>query len=128
MLVARLDTIRRQRDPELREAVMHAARGEVAESLAILDRRGDIREVADIEQRRKQIAREYVAAHAVRGSVFWSVSPANDERRELNKAIRAELIARGHVNRRSDKNIRFWLAETSRAHSARSPTITKRAM
>ena len=96
MLVARLDTIRRQRDPELRQAVMHAARGEVAESLAILDRRGDIREVADIEQRRKQIAREYVAAHQS-GERVLVVSPANDERRELNKAIRAELIAHGHV-------------------------------
>ncbi len=97
MLVARLDTIRRQRDPELRQAVMHAARGEVAESLAILDRRGDIREVADIEQRRKQIAREYVAAHES-GERVLVVSPANDERRELNKAIRAELIARGHIS------------------------------
>jgi AAA domain len=97
MLVARLDTIRRQRDPELREAVMHAARGEVAESLAILDRRGDIREAADIEQRRKQIAHEYVAAHQS-GERVLVVSPANDERRELNKAMRAELIARGHVS------------------------------
>ncbi len=97
MLVARLDTIRRQRDPELREAVMHAARGEVAESLAILDRRGDFREVADIEQGRRQIAREYLAAHES-GERVLVVSPANDERRELNKAIRAELIARGHVN------------------------------
>jgi ATP-dependent exoDNAse (exonuclease V) alpha subunit len=97
MLVARLDTIRRQRDPELREAVMLAARGEVAESLAILDRRGDIREVADIEQRRKQIAREYVAAHES-GQRVLVVSPANDERRELNKAIRSELIVRGHIS------------------------------
>jgi len=58
MSVARLDTIRRQSDPELREAVMHAAKGEVAQSLAFLERRGDIREVGDPEQRRKQIARE----------------------------------------------------------------------
>ena len=98
MVVASLDTIRRQRDPELREAVTHAARGEVAESLAILDRRGGIREVANIDQRREQIAREYVAAHAS-GQRVLVVSPANDERRELNKAIRAELIARGHVSR-----------------------------
>ena len=76
---------------------MHAARDEVAESLAILERRGDIREVADIEQRREQIAREYVAAHAS-GQRVLVVSPANDGRRELNKAIRAELIARGHVD------------------------------
>ena len=87
MLVARLDTIRRQRDPELREAVTLASKGEIAESLAILERRGDIREVADIEQRRKQIAREYVAAHES-GQRVLVVSPANDERRELNKAIR----------------------------------------
>ncbi len=97
MLVARLDTIRRQRDPELRAAVTHAAKGEIAESLAILERRGDIREVADIEQRRRQIAREYLAAHES-GERVLVVSPANDERRELNKAIRTELIVRGHVS------------------------------
>ena len=97
MLITRLDTIRRQRDPELREAVMHAAKGEVAESLAILEHRGDIREVADLDQRRKQIAREYVAAHQS-GERVLVVSPANDERRELNRAIRAELIARGHIS------------------------------
>ena len=97
MLVARLDTIRRQRDPELREAVTLASKGEIAESLAILERRGDIREVADIEHRRKQIAREYVAAHEL-GQRVLVVSPANDERRELNKAIRSELIVRGHIS------------------------------
>ncbi|MGA8570167.1 MAG: MobF family relaxase, partial [Candidatus Binataceae bacterium] len=96
MLVARLDTIRRQHDPELRAAVMHAAKGEISESLKILERRNDIREVADIEQRRKQIAREYAAAHQS-GERVLVISPANDARRELNKAIRAELIARGHV-------------------------------
>jgi len=97
MLVARLDTIRRQHDPQLREAVMHAARGQVAESLAILERRGDIREVGDIDQRRREIAREYLGAHES-GERVLVVSPANEERRELNKAIRAELIARGHIS------------------------------
>jgi conjugative relaxase-like TrwC/TraI family protein len=97
MPAARLDTIRRQRDPELREAVMHAAKGQVAESLTILERRGDIREVRDIEHRRRQIAREYLAAHES-GERVLVVSPANDERRELNRTIRAELIARGHVD------------------------------
>ena len=74
MLVARLDTIRRQRDPELREAVMHAARGEIAESLAILTAAATSAKSRDIEQRRKQIAREYVAAHES-GSAFWSSAP-----------------------------------------------------
>jgi conjugative relaxase-like TrwC/TraI family protein len=96
MLIARLDTIRRQRDLELRQAVMHAAKGQVADSLAILERRGDIREVADSEQRRKQIARGYAAAHQS-GERVLAISPANDERRELNEAIRGELIAHGNV-------------------------------
>jgi conjugative relaxase-like TrwC/TraI family protein len=97
MLVACLDTIRRQCDRELREAVTLAARGEIAESLAILERRGDIREVADIEQRRKQIAREYVTAREA-GERVLVVSPANEMRRELNKAVRAEMIIRGHLS------------------------------
>jgi len=96
MTVARLDTIRRQRDPELRQAVERAANGEISESLLILEPRGDIREVADIKERRKQIARDYAAAHQA-GKRVLVVSPANDERRELNKAIRAELIAREQV-------------------------------
>ncbi len=97
MAVARLDTIRRQRDLELRQAVMHAARGEVAQTLAILERRGDIREVADIERRRKQIAREYAAAHE-RSERILVINPANRERREFNRAIREELIARGLID------------------------------
>jgi conjugative relaxase-like TrwC/TraI family protein len=103
MPVGRLDSIRRQRDPDLREAVMHAARGEVAKSLAILERRGDIREVRDPEQRRGQIAREYLVAHEA-GARVLVVSPANNERRELNKAIRAELIVRGQVDPRGQEH------------------------
>jgi conjugative relaxase-like TrwC/TraI family protein len=97
MLVARLDTIRRQRDPELREAVTLASKGDIARSLAILERRGDIREVADIEQRRNEIARGYVTAHES-GQRVLVVSPANRERRELNEAIRSQLIVRGHIS------------------------------
>src|SRR5712692_5431916 len=63
MPVARLDTIRRQRDPELRDAVTLASKGEIAESLAIFERRGDIREIADIAQRYRAIAQEYLVAH-----------------------------------------------------------------
>jgi conjugative relaxase-like TrwC/TraI family protein len=97
MLVARLDTIRRQRDIELRAAVTLASTGEIAESLAILERRGDIREIADVAQRRKAIAQEYLAAHEA-GQRVLVVSPANEERRELNQEIRATLIVRGHVD------------------------------
>jgi ATP-dependent exoDNAse (exonuclease V) alpha subunit len=98
MAVARLDTIRRQRDPELRQAVTHAAQGEIGAALAIFERRSDIREVADIGNRRKEIAREYTAAHHA-GERVLVVSPGNQERRELNTVIRAELIARGDIER-----------------------------
>ena len=37
------------------------------------------------------------AAHES-GQRVLVVSPANDERRELNKAIRSELIVRGHIS------------------------------
>jgi len=97
MVVARLDTIRRQREPELREAVTRAASGEIAESLAILHRRDHIREVPDFEERRAQIARDYATAHES-GQRVLVVSPANEERRKLNDAIRSELAARGHVS------------------------------
>ena len=97
MLIARLDTIRRQRDPELREAVTLASKGEIAQSLAILERRRDIREVADIDLRRKQIAKEYAAAHES-GQRVLVVSPANEERRQLNEAIRSALVVRGHIS------------------------------
>jgi conjugative relaxase-like TrwC/TraI family protein len=96
MVVARLDTIRRQRDPELREAVSRAANGQIAESLSILHRRGDIHEVGDFDERRSRIARDYVTAQES-GQRVLVVSPANEERRKLNEAIRAELISRGHV-------------------------------
>ena len=96
MVAARLDMIRRQRDPELREAVTRAASGEIAESLSILHRRGDIREVADFDERRAQIARDYATVQES-GQRVLLVSPANDERRKLNEAIRAELITRHHV-------------------------------
>jgi len=96
IVAARLDIIRRQRDPELREAVTRAASGEIAESLSILHRPGDIREVRDFDERRVQIARDYATAQES-GQRVLVVSPANEERRKLNQAIRAELVARGHV-------------------------------
>ncbi len=41
-------------------------------------------------------AREYLVAHEA-GEKVLVVSPANDERRQLNAAIRAALKERGHI-------------------------------
>ena len=110
MPVARLETIRRQLDPGLREAVTLASRGEIGEAIALLERQGRIREIVDPNERHAAIAREYLAAHEA-GEKVLVVSPANDERRQLNAAIRAALKEHGHIS--SDRT------RTDRARKAR---------
>jgi ATP-dependent exoDNAse (exonuclease V) alpha subunit len=97
MPVARLETIRRQLDPGLREAVTLASRGEVGQAIALLEQQGRIREMVDPNARHAAIAREYLVAHEACEKVLV-VSPANDERRQLNAAIRTALKERGHIS------------------------------
>ncbi len=96
MPVARLDTIRCQRNPELRRAVEYAAYGEVGNALAILAEQGKVLEFANEQTRYQEIAREYLRSHEV-GERVLVVSPGNDERRKLNQQIRNELKAHGHI-------------------------------
>lgn len=90
MAIARLETIRRQRDPGLRQSVVHVSSGRISEALSVLDQRGDIREIKGAKERYGAIAAEFVTAHRL-GERVLVVSPANEERRELNAAIRAAL-------------------------------------
>jgi len=96
MPVARLETIRRQLDPGLRQAVTFASRGDIGQAIALLEEQGRVREIIDPHERHAAIAREYLAAHEA-GERVLVVSPANDERRQLNAAIRAALKERGHI-------------------------------
>ncbi len=97
MPVARLDTIRRQRDPILREAVELAAKGESDGAFTLLEQHDRIREIQNPDVRYKSVADEYVAAHEA-GERVLVVSPANDERRQLNSAIRELLTRRSHIS------------------------------
>jgi conjugative relaxase-like TrwC/TraI family protein len=97
MAIARLETIRRQRDPGLRQSVVHLSSGRISEALAVLDQRGDIREITDTRERYRSIAPEYVTAHGL-GERVLVVSPANEERRELNAAIREALKQTNHIS------------------------------
>ena len=106
MPVARLDTIRRQRDPMLREAVELAAKGEIDRALALLEKHDRIREIQNPEVRYKSIAHEYVAAHEA-GERVLVVSPANDERRQLNSAIRELLKQRSHISAEGKEQVIF---------------------
>ena len=98
MNVGRLNVIRRQLDPELKRTVEHAARGDVREALRLLEERQRIWEAAVPEQRHRLIAADYLASHRADLRTLV-VSPANSERRELNREIREMLIEHGHISR-----------------------------
>jgi ATP-dependent exoDNAse (exonuclease V) alpha subunit len=106
MPAARLDTIRRQRDPILREAVELAAKGEIDRALTLLKKHDRICEIENPDVRYKSIAREYVAAHEA-GERVLVVSPANDERRQLNSAIHELLMRRSHISAEGKEQIIF---------------------
>jgi hypothetical protein len=88
MPVARLDTIRRQRNPELRRAVERA----------VLD-------FADHQTPYEAIAREYLRSHEHRGRVLV-VRPTNDERRKSTSESGTNPRL-GATSRRPDTTLRF---------------------
>jgi ATP-dependent exoDNAse (exonuclease V) alpha subunit len=98
MTTARLDTIRRQRDPALRQAVGLAAKGKTDEAVRRLDQQGRVSEIPERDRRYATIARAY-ADGVEAGESVLVVSPANDERTALNTVIRTEMQARGYVAR-----------------------------
>ena len=93
MKTAQLDQIVRQKDAELRQAVEHLSRGEVAEGIALLEQQGRVTEIVDPQKRIAAIARNYAASP----NNTLVVSPDNASRREINKAIRSELQGLGIV-------------------------------
>ena len=93
MKTAELDQIVRQKDTELRKAVEHLSRGEVAEGVALLEQQGRVTEIADPRQRIASIAKAYAASP----DNTLIVSPDNASRRAINQAVRAELQALGVV-------------------------------
>jgi conjugative relaxase-like TrwC/TraI family protein len=96
MAVAELNVIRRQRDPELKQAVELAARGKPAEALELLQGQQRVHEIADANERYQKIAANFLLGHQA-GQTTLVVSPGNDERRTLNQTIRETLVAHGHV-------------------------------
>lgn len=93
MSTAKLDQIVRQRDPELKKAVECLARGDISQGISALQTQRRIREVADPNERVREIAREF----AQNPTNTLVVSPDNASRRELNNAIRSELQSKGIV-------------------------------
>jgi len=93
MRTAHLDEIIRQKDLELKEAVVQLSRGEVREGIHNLDRQGRVQEISNREERLEAIAREY--ARQPQGTLV--VSPDNQSRRELNHLIHDALQQKGQI-------------------------------
>ena len=93
MQTFRLDQIVRQKDEHLKQAVERMAAGRISESLSLLDEQKRIHQFANRQERFRAIARNYVS-NSVNTLV---ISPDNESRRELNRAIRDEVRAAGHL-------------------------------
>ena len=89
MQTSRLDRIIRQKDPALREAVQHLAKGETIEGIKMLADQGRITEIADPNERIAAIARDY-AANPEKTII---VSPDNRSRQLINQAVRCQGLA-----------------------------------
>jgi ATP-dependent exoDNAse (exonuclease V) alpha subunit len=103
--VAHLTEIVRQRDPALKDVVRQLSNGDVGRAMHALDQQGRIHEVADPQERYRDIAREY--AKSPHGTLV--VSPDNHSRMELNQVIHRELQRTGHVDGQ-DQTMRVLIA------------------
>jgi hypothetical protein len=94
MSTAELAQIIRQKDPDLRTAVEHLARGDIRGGITALRHQGRVTEIGNPTERMRAIATDY-AEHPGNTLV---VSPDNASRRQLNEAIRSELQSKGIVS------------------------------
>ena len=91
----RLDTIVRQQDEGLRQAVRSLANRDVREAVTLLERQGRIKEVVDPVERMRIVADDYRS----KPESTLVVSPDNASRQALNQVIRTGLQQDGWVDR-----------------------------
>ena len=91
MQTSKLDTIMRQKDPELLRAVQYLATNETEKGIALLSQQGRVTELAGAPERIAAIARDYAA----RPENTLIVSPDNRSRQQINEAVRGELLKVG---------------------------------
>ncbi|MBV8360834.1 MAG: AAA family ATPase, partial [Deltaproteobacteria bacterium] len=96
LAVAQLTTIRRQQDPELRKVVELTANERIAEAIDLLTEQKRVTAIPNTAARYERIAADYLDAYEA-GQRALVISPANDERRALNQAIRERLVAHRYV-------------------------------
>ena len=91
MQTSKLDTIMRQKDPELLRAVQYLATNETEKGIALLSQQGRVTEQASAPERIAAIARDYAA----KPENTLIVSPDNRSRQQINEAMRVELLRAG---------------------------------
>jgi conjugative relaxase-like TrwC/TraI family protein len=91
MQTSKLDTIMRQKDPELLRAVQYLATNETEKGIALLSQQGRVTELAGATERIAAIARDYAA----RPENTLIISPDNRSRQQINEAVRGELLKAG---------------------------------
>lgn len=113
MKTARMEEIQRQKDPDLKKAVEHAARGETSSSLS---RIAEITEIADNTERRAAVAAAYVELRPEDRDKTIIVSGTNEARREINQMVR-ESIGTAGQGREVDTLIRRDTTQAERRFS-----------
>jgi len=93
MEIAHMDQIQRQKNPELKIAVEHAAKGDTTRSLENISH---VEEIKDNSKRRAAIAAEYVRLAPADREKTIIVSGTNEARREINGMVRAALGTAGN--------------------------------
>jgi conjugative relaxase-like TrwC/TraI family protein len=88
--VARLEQIRRQRDPAYREAVAALARGNAYEAFRCFERLGAVKEIPRERDLFRIAAADYVQTVAA-GKRCLAISPVWSEIRQFTTAVRAQL-------------------------------------
>ena len=94
MATAGMSEILRQKNPELKKAVELAAKGQILQSIAELDKQ--ILEISDHEARYDRIAQDYVALSKEEQQKALVVSGTNEARKAINDKIRQGLGLKGH--------------------------------
>jgi conjugative relaxase-like TrwC/TraI family protein len=100
---AELSEIRRQIDPDYRDAVKTVAKGNIGEGFDKLDAMGWISEVADRDDRHTQIAKAYLDTidqapkNVPRQKLALIVAPTHEEGDAVNSRVREEMRARGKL-------------------------------
>jgi len=113
MQTGKMEDIQRQKDPDLKEAVMLSARGHAAESLKKISQ---ISEIEDKHERRNEVAQSYLKLAPSEREKTIIVSGTNEARREINALIREGT---GTAGKGIEFNtlIRFDTTQAERRHA-----------